>query len=152
MNITKDELIEMICEGVNKKIFSLISEHTKKTLSEGDMIKMVEEVLQEWMFVNDDNVYGSNKFEYDSEYQAIDIKTLEDELYAHGYFYTDLEVITKPSGQRIFRYELDFDSRRDVNERELLYAIQHRAMYPEGVKMLKGKNGYPILLVYCYKN
>lgn len=152
MKITQEELIEMICEGVNKKIDSLISGNIKKTLSETEMITMVEEVLQEWMFVNDDNVYGSDKFEYDREYQAIDTETLEDELRRHGYFYSDLEVMMKPSGQKILRFELDFDSRRDVNERELLKCIQRRAMYSDGIKMLKGGNGYPILLVYCYKN
>lgn len=152
MKITQEELIEMICEGVNKKISSLISESRKKTLTESNMIRMVEQAIFEYMFTDDGSVFGSDRFDYDAEYDAIDYDTLQDVLGSGGWFFTDVHILTSPTGQKAVRFELDFGANCTKNIREIYNDIKTRAMYPDGIRLLKTKDGHPVLVVYRYKN
>lgn len=152
MKITQEELIEMICEGVNRKVHSLIDEGHRNILKESDMIKMVEETLLEYMFTSDDSVYGSDNFDYDAEYDAIDYETMQDVLESNGWFYTDAHVLNGKSGKTALRFVLEYSPQANTNIQQLYSELKSRAMYPEGVRMFKNNEGYPVLVVYRYKN
>lgn len=152
MKITQEELIEMICEGVNRKVHSLIDEGHRNILKESDMIKMVEETLLEYMFTSDDSVYGSDNFDYDAEYDAIDYETMQDVLESNGWFYTDAHVLNGKSGKTALRFVLEYRPQANTNIQQLYSELKSRAMYPEGVRMFKNNEGYPVLVVYRYKN
>lgn len=147
MKITQEELIEMICEGVNKKIASLISEKTY--MKENDMINMVEETIMEYMDTSDTSIFGSDKFDYDDTYEAIDYYTMNDILSELGWEIVDMGKVKSPTGREAISYEITNNFEPDVPK--LQQAIKERAIEPKGIKIIRYKGNYRIL-VFLYKN
>ena len=152
MNITQEELIEMICEGVKLKITSMITENKKQRLSESDILLMTEETILEYMNISDTSIFGSEEFDYDPEYMAIDHDTLENILNECGWFWEDIQTVTSPSGDKGIRFVLDYQPHTMVSITSLYQEIKDRAMVPNGVRMFKMTDGHFALMVRKYKN
>lgn len=161
MKITQEELIEMICEGVNKKVHSLISENKKTRLTESEMIRMVEQAILEYMFTDGNNLFGSDEYEVDNEYMAIDNDTLEAVVNECGWQISDIHVLQSKTGQKAIRFELDYAAKPAGSEgwgfqistpQQLNQELKQRAMYPNGVRVIKTSQGAYAIVVYCYKN
>ena len=152
MNITQEELIEMICEGVKLKITSMITENKKQRLSESDILLMTEEAILEYMHTSDTSVFGSDNFDYDPEYMAIDHETLKSILDEAGWLVDDVQTVTTPSGENGVRFVLDYGTNRNISIEELYQEIKERAMVPNGVRMFKIARGQFALMVRKYKN
>ena len=150
MNITKDELIEMICEGVNKKIVSIIEGEDKAIkLTENKIQNYVKEALLEY-YISDNSVFGSDNFDYDDEYPAIDDETMRDILQEYEWEITDLHVVTSPSGLKAVRYEITYN-KTPKNINQLYNDVKERATTPEGIRIKRIPNGYAIF-AYFYNN
>ncbi len=152
MNITQEELIEMICEGVKLKITSMITENKKQRLTESDILLMTEEAILEYMHTSDTSVFGSDNFDYDPEYMAIDHETLKSILDEAGWFWEDIQTVTSPSGDSGVRFVLDYGPNRNISIEELYQEIKDRAMVPNGIRMFKIAKGQFALMVRKYKN
>lgn len=161
MKITQEELIEMICEGVNKKVHSLISENKKTRLTESEMIRMVEQAILEYMFTDGNNLFGSDEYEVDNEYMAIDNDTLEAVVKECGWQISDIHVLQSKTGQKAIRFELDYAAKPAGSEgwgfqmstpQQLNQELRQRAMYPNGVRVIKTSQGTYAIVVYSYKN
>lgn len=152
MNITQEELIEMICEGVKMKITSMITENKKQKLSESDILLMTEEAILEYMHTSDTSVFGSDNFDYDPEYMAIDHDTLKSILDEGGWIWDDVQTVTSPSGENGIRFILECGTQCTMSINELYQEIKDRAMVPNGVRMFKIANGRFALMVRKYKN
>ena len=161
MKITQEELIEMICEGVNRKVYSLISENKKTRLTESEMIRMVEQAILEYMFTDGNNLLGSDEYEVDDEYMAIDNDTLEAVVKECGWQISDIHVLQSKTGQKAIRFELDYATKPAGREgwnfqrstpQQLNQELKQRAMYPNGVRVIKTSQGSYVVVVYSYKN
>lgn len=161
MKITQEELIEMICEGVNRKVHSLISENKKTRLTESEMIRMVEQAILEYMFTDGNNLFGSDEYEVDNEYMAIDNDTLEAVIKECGWEISDIHVLQSKAGQKAIRFELDYAatpagreswSFQHTTPQQLNQELRQRAMDPNGVRVIKTSQGAYAIVVYCYKN
>lgn len=161
MKITQEELIEMICEGVNRKVHSLISENKKTRLTESEMIRMVEQAILEYMFTDGNNLFGSDEYEVDDEYMAIDNDTLEAIVKECGWQISDIHVLQSKTGQKAIRFELDYATKPAGREgwsfqrstpQQLNQELKQRAMYPNGVRVIKTSQGGYAIVVYSYKN
>ena len=161
MKITQEELIEMICEGVNRKVHSLISENKKTRLTESEMIRMVEQAILEYMFTDGNNLFGSGEYEVDDEYMAIDNDTLEAVVKECGWQISDIHVLQSKTGQKAIRFELDYATKPAGKEgwsfqhstpQQLNQELKQRAMYPNGVRVIKTSKGSYVVVVYSYKN
>lgn len=161
MKITQEELIEMICEGVNRKVHSLISENKKTRLTESEMIRMVEQAILEYMFTDGNNLFGSDEYEIDSEYMAIDNDTLEAVVKECGWEIADIHVLQSKTGQKAIRFELDYAAKpagregwgfQNSTPQQLNQELKQRAMYPNGVRVIKTSQGTYAIVVYSYKN
>jgi hypothetical protein len=152
MNITQEELIDMICEGVKIKITSMITENKKQRLTESDILLMTEEAILEYMHTSDTSVFGSDNFDYDPEYMAIDHETLKNILDEAGWRWDDIQTVTTPSGDNGVRFTLDITPNKNMSLTELYQEIKDRAMLPNGVRMFKTPTGQFALMVRKYKN
>ena len=161
MKITQEELIEMICEGVNRKVHSLISENKKTRLTESEMIRMVEQAILEYMFTDGNNLFGSDEYEVDNEYMAIDNDTLEAVVTECGWQISDIHVLQSKTGQKAIRFELDYAAKpagregwsfQNSTPQQLNQELKQRAMYPNGVRVIKTSQGGYAIVVYSYKN
>ena len=151
----------MICEGVNKKVHSLISENKKTRLTESEMIRMVEQAILEYMFTDGNNLFGSDEYEVDNEYMAIDNDTLEAVVKECGWQISDIHVLQSKTGQKAIRFELDYAAKPAGSEgwgfqmstpQQLNQELRQRAMYPNGVRVIKTSQGTYAIVVYSYKN
>ena len=161
MKITQEELIEMICEGVNRKVHSLISENKKTRLTGSEMIRMVEQAILEYMFTDGNNLFGSDEYEVDNEYMAIDNDTLEAIVKECGWLVSDVHVLQSKTGQKATRFELEYAATPAGREgwgfqrstpQQLTQELKQRAMYPNGVRVIKTSQGTYAIVVYSYKN
>lgn len=152
MKITKEKLINNIYNGLRNELSTNLFEHKNNIIFEKKIKRIIENVISEYLFHDNGSVFGSDRFDYNQEYDAIDYETIQDVLNEGGWYYTDASIVTSPSGQKAIRFVLEFGSNMSMNIKQLYYELKHRAMYPEGVKITKSAKGMPILLVYRYQN
>lgn len=152
MKITKEKLINKIYENVKNELSPFLFEGKNNTILEKKLKKIIENTILEYLFHDNGSIFGSDKFEYDKEYDAIDYDTMQNVLDEGGWYYTDASIVKSPSGQQAIRFVLEFGANMSMNLQQLYSELKQRAMYPNGIKMSKLSNGRPILLVYRYQN
>ena len=152
MKITKEKLINKIYENVKNELSPFLFEGKNNTILEKKLKRIIENTILEYLFHDNGSVFGSDKFEYDKEYDAIDYDTMQNVLDEGGWYYTDASIVKSPSGQQAIRFVLEFGTNMSMSLQQLYSELKQRAMYPDGIKMNKLSNGRPILLVYRYQN
>lgn len=152
MKITKEKLINKIYENVKNELSPFLFEGKNNTILEKKLKRIIENAILEYLFHDNGSVFGSDKFEYDKEYDAIDYDTMQNVLDEGGWYYTDASIVKSPSGQQAIRFVLEFGTNMSMSLQQLYSELKQRAMYPDGIKMNKLSNGRPILLVYRYQN
>ena len=152
MKITKEKLINKIYENVKNELSPFLFEGKNNTILEKKLKRIIENAILEYLFHDNGSVFGSDKFEYDKEYDAIDYDTMQNVLDEGGWYYTDASIVKSPSGQQAIRFVLEFGTNMSMSLQQLYSELKQRAMYPDGIKMNKLSNGKPILLVYRYQN
>ena len=152
MKITKEKLINKIYENVKNELSPLLFEGKNSIIFEKKLKGIIENTILEYLFHDNGSVFGSDKFEYDKEYDAIDYYTMQNVLDEGGWYYTDASIVKSPSGQQAIRFILEFGTNMSMNLQQLYSELKQRAMYPNGIKMSKLSNGRAILLVYRYQN
>ena len=152
MKITKEKLINKIYENVKNELSPFLFEGKNNTILEKKLKRIIENAILEYLFHDNGSVFGSDKFEYDKVYDAIDYDTMQNVLDEGGWYYTDASIVKSPSGQQAIRFVLEFGTNMSMSLQQLYSELKQRAMYPDGIKMNKLSNGRPILLVYRYQN
>lgn len=152
MKITKEKLIDYIYENIRSEISRTLYESKRDTIFEQRLRNIVENIVLEYLFHDNGSVFGSDRFDYDKEYSAVDHDTIINVLNDGGWYYTDARYVKSPSGQKAIRFVLDFGCNRKMSISNIYNELKERAMYPEGVKITKTNNGRYVLLVYRYRN